>query len=307
MPTPWGLQPYTRRAVDLPSPVLVTGATSGIGAAVAEALVRGGAAVVGIGRSAEKAAAVKARCAGAPGAITMLLGDASLMRDAVRLAAEANAAAGAPFAAVVHCMGTLLVRTATTPEGVDASFTASFLSRFVISEKLALAQGAAIVNVAAAESGKVPSFLRHELAAPGDVGTGMAAHGSAQVANDLFVASLARTAGLRAWGYGPGAVDTDIRREVPRAILCVLSACFAPWTRPPSAAAADIVRLLTDAALPDTGGFASRRGPFTHDPFVLDVQRQDRLVALARSMVAGALGKSAAAGVAAAASGAGKA
>ena len=131
-----------------------------------------------------------------------------------------------------------------------------------------------MVNVAAAESNKLPGFLRHELATPEDVGKGMTAHGSAQLANDLFVASLARTKQLRAWGYGPGAVDTDIRRDIPRLILCMLSPCFAPWTRRPSDAAADILRLLTDASLPDSGGFASRNGTFTHDAFVLDVQQR---------------------------------
>ena len=132
----WGTQPYRRRAVDLPSPVLVTGATSGIGAAVVEALVFGGSHVVGIGRSQQKSDAIKGRCSGASGTLTMLPGDASLMRNAIRLADDANAAAGKPFAAVVHCMGTLLVRATTTSEGIDSSFTASFLSRFAISEKI---------------------------------------------------------------------------------------------------------------------------------------------------------------------------
>lgn len=117
----WGATPFTR-PTSVPSPVLVTGATSGIGAAVAEALVRAGAHVVGVGRSAEKAAAVQAKVAGAPGRVTFVLGDATLMRDALRLAGDANAAAGAPFAAVVHCMGTLSMRATTTHEGLPSSY-----------------------------------------------------------------------------------------------------------------------------------------------------------------------------------------
>jgi NAD(P)-dependent dehydrogenase (short-subunit alcohol dehydrogenase family) len=275
----------------LPSPVLVTGATSGIGAAVVEELLRRGVRVVGIGRSAEKAEALRARCASSAGTLTMLLGDTSLMREAVGLAGKANAAAGKPFSAVIQCMGTLHVRSSVTAEGIEASFTVSFLSRFAVFENLTLAADVVVVNVGASESGNIPSFIRHELAEPKDIGQGMSAHGSAQLANDIWVASLARS-GLRAWGYGPGAVDTDIRRDVPLIIRCLLAPFFAPWTRKPALAAEDIIRLLIDKGLPDTGGFASRHGIFTHNPFVLDRQRQDRLIDLSRAMLSQALQKS---------------
>ena len=94
---------------------------------------------------------------------------------------------------------------------------------------------------------------------------------------------------MRAWGYGPGAVDTDIRREVPSWIAALMRPFFVPWIRKPSESAADIMRLLLDPTLPAAGGFACRKGPFIADPFVLDVQRQDKCVELARGLLESAL------------------
>jgi hypothetical protein len=89
---------------------------------------------------------------------------------------------------------------------------------------------------------------------------------------------------VAAFGYGPGAVDSEIRRELPAIINAVMKPLFAVDTRTPRDAALDIVRLLLDDALPERG-FASRWGLFTHDPFVLDPARQDALVRLGEDLV----------------------
>ena len=42
----------------------------------------------------------------------------------------------------------------------------------------------------------------------------MQSHGQAQLANDLYSLELSRRFGLSVIGYGPGSVDTNIRREL---------------------------------------------------------------------------------------------
>lgn len=279
----WGARPWTSRAPE-PRTAFVSGATSGIGAEVALQLAARGFRVVGVGRSAEKARAVEARAAGLPGSVRVLPADLSRIRACDAVATEAARLASEGYAVVVHCVGALLPSSEPTDEGVDANFATSFLTRVALTDGLPLAPAARIVNVAAAESGELPSAMRAPLGAEADVGSGMRAHGRAQLANDLWVAGLAR-AGRSAWGYGPGAVETDIRRALPVVARALIGPLFRAETRPAAEAAADVVRLALDAALPPAG-FASRDGTFAHHPVVLDPARQDALAGLTRALLA---------------------
>lgn len=262
-----------------PRVAVVTGATSGIGAEVARALATRGFRVIGVGRDAGRARALEARHPG----VKVVTGDLSLMREAGRIAREVNGAAGpGGIGVVVHCAGTLKPKSQPTTEGIDQNFASSFLGRFALTEALELAPGRRIVNVAAAENGELPSWMRADLSKPEHVANGMRSHGQAQLANDLWTASLARR-GWAAFGYGPGSVESGIRREIPALLRIVMGPFFAPETRSAEEAARDIVRLLLDPTLPDSG-FASRDGVFEHDRFIHDTSRQDGLVALARAL-----------------------
>lgn len=283
----FGEGPYETRSIE-PRTALVSGATSGIGAQVAQELSRRGFRVIGIGRSPQKARALEAA---EPG-LKLLTGDIGSLPDAARLAAEANALAGPEgFGVVVHCAGTLKPTSAPNADGVDSNFATSFLGRFALTRGLRLAPGWRLVNVAAAEHGELPSMMRMELRTPADIGSGMRSHGQAQLANDLWTAQLARS-GVAAFGYGPGSVDTEIRRELPTLVTSLMKPVFAVDTRAPRAAALDIVRLVLDRALPDSG-FASRSGVFQHDPFILDATRQEALVRLCDTLLEQAQGEAA--------------
>lgn len=276
----FGQVPYADREGILRVAV-VTGATSGIGARVAVALARRGFRVLGVGRNASAARAIEAEHPG----IRIVLADLGSVRDAQRVATELNAAAGnEQIGIVVHCVGILKPRSRTTSDGVDENFATSFLGRVVLTESLRLAPTFRLVNVGASERGEVPASLRVPLADRNDIGQGMAAHGRAQLANDLWVAALVRQ-GVAAYGYGPGAVETGIRRELPALVRLLLRPLFSVVTRSPEEAAEDILRLLFDGTLPP-GGFASREGLFAHDPFVQDAARQDALLRLVRGIVA---------------------
>jgi len=297
----WGTRPqwgfgratYPERDGIVPHTALVTGATGGIGAEVAVELAARGFRVIGIGRSVDKARAVEHRARQAGGEATILTGDLGSMRRAAQLAREAAQLAPEGFSAVVHCAGTLKPRSVTSEEGIDEGFATSFLSRVCVTAAVSLAEGARLVNVAAAEGGPLPQWLRMELAAPEDIASGMRAHGQAQLANDLWVARLARQ-GVAAFGYGPGSVSTDIRRELPAVMVALMKPLFWAETRSARDAALDVVRLLLDRDLPP-GGFASRDGWFEHDPFVMDAARQDRLAALAEALLRRATARPAAA------------
>lgn len=285
----WGHEPYAARKVSEPRMAFVTGATGGIGAEVAVGLAERGWRVVGLGRSEAKARAVERRASGLPGQITVLTGDLARIAEADRLAAEANGLAGAAgFAAVVHAVGTLKPTSEWTVEGIDENIVTSWLARIATTDGIQLSDEARVVNVAAAESGRLSDRHKVTLAQPSDLGTGMAAHGQAQLANDLWVASLARR-GVPAWGYGPGAVDTEIRRELPPLMRRLMRPLFWADTRAPSDAAADIIRLVLDRSL-QASGFASRTGPFEHDPFIHDEANQDAVRVLAETLLSQARG-----------------
>ncbi|MEM1095146.1 MAG: SDR family NAD(P)-dependent oxidoreductase [Bacteroidota bacterium] len=280
----WGREPYDERGMPEPKVALVTGATGGIGAEVATQLAARGWRVVGMGRSETKARAVERRADSLSVQITVLTGDLSLVAEADRLATEANAlAAPSGFAAVVHAVGTLKPMSQPTAEGIDENIATSWLARAAVTDGIYLADGAHMVNIAAAESGRLSDRFKTVLTEPSHLGTGMTAHGRAQLANDLWAAGLARR-GVAVWGYGPGAVDTGIRRELPPLVRRLMRPLFWADTRRPEDAAADVVRLLLDRSLAPSG-FASRTGPFDHNPFIHDTTNQEAVWRLAQKLL----------------------
>ncbi|MEM6646700.1 MAG: SDR family NAD(P)-dependent oxidoreductase, partial [Bacteroidota bacterium] len=197
----WGREAYEERTVPEPKTALVTGATGGIGAEVATQLAERGWRVVGMGRSEAKARAVERRADSLPGHITVLTGDLLFIAEADRLATEAGALAGpGGFSAIVHAVGTLKPTSKPTAEGIDENIVTSWLSRVAVTGGVQLADGFRMVNIGAAESGRLSDRYKTVLAEPSDLGTSMTAHGRAQLANDLWAAGLARR-GVSVWGY----------------------------------------------------------------------------------------------------------
>lgn len=259
----FGSASYAERALT-PRTALVTGATSGIGSQVALLLANRGFRVIGVGRDARKAAQIAERAKGCPGSIVFAVADLTREIEIRRVASEAADAAGPTgFGLVVHCAGVLKPRSVTTTEGIDENFAASFLGRWRLHQLLSLAPGHRSIVVGAAERAHSNLPETSIPARPSEIGTGLQAHRLAQCANDVWVGDLIAQ-GANAIAYGPGAVETSIRREIPLLFRLLLWPVFVAETRTARDAALDVVRLALDASLPSSG-FADREG-FFHSP-----------------------------------------
>ncbi|WP_375387072.1 SDR family NAD(P)-dependent oxidoreductase [uncultured Amnibacterium sp.] len=266
---------------------VVTGGTDGIGAATALELRRRGADVLILGRSQAKADRLLAEAAGltGPGSMRAMPTDLSLMAN-VTAVARRIAADVEHVDVLVQAAGILLTRTEHTSEGIERDFAVGYLSRFVLLETLAeeraLRPSTRAITIAAS-SRTVPSFARLEFADPAVVRarTGMTSHGQAQLANDLLTAQAADRYGVTAIGFGPGSVDTQIRREVPAVVRAIMKPFFARSTRTPAAVGTQLADIAADPALePGATVFFDRHGRFPIADFIADPERQRDLLSV---------------------------
>ncbi len=141
---------------------LVSGATGGIGQAIALAATAGGARVLAIGRSEEKLEALKARSQ-APERMIPVQADLSLIAS-VRELAEAAELSMAAIDVLVNNVGVLLNEHQLTSEHLETSFATNILGPFVLTEALKesgrLAADGIVINVSS--GGMYGSPLRLE-------------------------------------------------------------------------------------------------------------------------------------------------
>src|SRR5437016_6562005 len=135
--------------------VVLTGASSGIGAAAAVELGRLGATVVPVGRSAPRLAAVaeQVRAAGGTTASTEIADLSSL--EQVRALARRLLARHAEIHVLVNNAGTVAARRARTPEGYGKTFAVNHLAPFLLTnlliERMRDSAPARVVTTASAE------------------------------------------------------------------------------------------------------------------------------------------------------------
>ncbi|MFF0889604.1 SDR family NAD(P)-dependent oxidoreductase [Streptomyces sp. NPDC003456] len=268
---------------------VITGGTDGIGAATARAMRDRGAEVVIIGRSPAKAASMEKEPALNGGSLRALTADFSSMtqvRSVVRQLAENHR----HIDFLVHAVGILITKAQYTDEGLEKDFAVSYLSRYVFLEEAAalglIGPATRMVNIAASAP-EVPRYARMEFDDLGAVRarTGMKAHGQAQLANDLLTAQAADRYGITAVGYGPGAVNTSIRREVPKILQAVMKPFYARATRQPQDVAADLLALLVDEPTPlSSTTFANRNGRFAPSAYLADPHRQADLLSISEAL-----------------------
>lgn len=276
---------------------VVTGGTDGIGAATALELARRGAQVWIIGRSQNKGERVVAAAAQSDGqgSLQFLQADFGLMSNVIATVGQLQERLPR-IDLLLHAVGILIAHKAHTAEGIEQDFAVGYLSRFVMTKALRerglLDRESLMLNLAASGP-RIPKMARMEFddLAAVEARYGMQSHGQAQMANDLFSLAASERWGLSVIGYGPGSVDTSIRRELPSLIVTLMKPFFAFTTRKPAQVGLQLAELIEQQAPPPGATwFFHKRGRFTPDPFVLDTGRQRALWSVSEALEQKALG-----------------
>lgn len=202
---------------------LVTGASAGIGRAIARAAAAGGATVLAVARDGARLERLgDGPGIRAPGRIEALPADLSLCSATARLI-ERLGVDGRRIDVLVNNAGVLCNDFSLTAEGLERSFVVNLLSHYQLTEGLiasdALAPGAVVVNMSSGGMYNVPLGLPGmDARAPAQhVGTlAYARHKRAQVVlSDAWQRRLA-PAGRRSYVMHPGWVATDgVRESLP--------------------------------------------------------------------------------------------
>jgi NAD(P)-dependent dehydrogenase (short-subunit alcohol dehydrogenase family) len=138
---------------------VVTGATSGIGLAIARQLVESGAGLIGIGRSEERCrgAEMKLRALFPDARIDYVIADLSLQGEVRRAAGEVRALLAqqkkAGLDGLVNNAGTFTYWLALTPEGFEMQWAVNHLAPFLLTlELLPVLQSAPLARVVTVSS-----------------------------------------------------------------------------------------------------------------------------------------------------------
>jgi NAD(P)-dependent dehydrogenase (short-subunit alcohol dehydrogenase family) len=220
---------YTRVAV-------VTGATAGIGRAVAIRLASQGFGVVGVGRDERRGAALLDALAIATPSVyaathRFLRADLASMAGTANLA-DAVGEATDRVDALVCCAGVFALRPEWTEEGLERAFALNYLSRFLLVGRSdpALRGSPSARIVLVANAGQYPDRVDLDDPHYRHGRRGLQVGARTQVANDLLAVELAeryRETSVAATCVFPGVLRTDVFRHgvgVPRALAGLLSA-----------------------------------------------------------------------------------
>jgi NAD(P)-dependent dehydrogenase (short-subunit alcohol dehydrogenase family) len=201
---------------------VVTGASSGIGKAAAEALAARGFRIIGQGRDPGRCSAAEAdiRKASATGEVTMLRADLSLMAETARLAGEI-AALTDRIDVLVNNAGGMASELVITAEGNDANFAGNHLGPFLLTNRLIpLLRAAAadsppgsvrIVNTSSDGSEMIEGIDLSDLQRLEDwsPGYGYCASKLANVAHARALAGRLAAEGIVAHSAHPGTADSN--------------------------------------------------------------------------------------------------
>ncbi len=268
--------------------IVVTGATSGIGLATTEALVRQGAHVIGVGRSAQRCRAAEQNLAAIhsdAGSVAYCTADLTLQSEVHRLADEIRSIIArrgrAALDGLVNNAGTFTYWLVLTSEGFETQWAVNYLAPFLLTlELLPLLQAAPAGRVVTTSSeSHVHTVLNWNDIQLRRRYNGLRAYSQTKLADVLFTAELNRRLGadstVRAFAADPGLVKTDIGLKGTPALVQWI------WERrraggiSPEEAARGIVFLLGEPSIQNSHAVYWRHGK----PRMPSRQAQDRSAA----------------------------
>jgi NAD(P)-dependent dehydrogenase (short-subunit alcohol dehydrogenase family) len=231
---------------------LVTGATSGIGKATAQALASQGATVVIVGRNREKTKA----CAAEIGAADYLLADLSVQAEVRRLAAEFRHRYSR-LHVLVNCAGALFGERRVTADGLEAVFALNHLAPFLLTNLLfdvMIASTPARVLTVTSGYHKLGQIAWDDLQLERRY-SGTRAYGQSKLSNVLFTYELARRlagTGVTANCWTPGPVATNFGQDWT--LNALFFRLFSRFFLTPAQAVEPLVRLAVNPALEGLSG-----------------------------------------------------
>lgn len=263
--------------------VLVTGATSGIGAETALGLAQAGARVGIVGRDAgrTRAAAEHIRAA-VPGAeVDRFVADLASQAEIRRLAADIRARYSR-LDVLVNNAGAIFDRHALTPDGIERTWALDHLAYVQLSlELLDLLKASAparIVNVAS-EAHRRGRIAFDDLGHAGNFGA-MAVYSQAKLGNVLFSAALARRlagTGVTCNALHPGVIASGFAADTG-GWFGVAWRLVRPFMKSPEDGSATSIHLASAKAVGDvTGAYFKNRRPATPSARARDTALQERV------------------------------
>lgn len=245
---------------------LVTGASSGIGAAAAMALARDGYRIIALGRDRDRmAGSIAAIRAASPDArIDTVFGDLAVMAEAARMAREVAALTPRIDRLILNAGGILAERQETA-DGFEATFAGNHLGHFLLTTRLLPLlprhDGAQIIATSSVGHRIVKHIEWDDLQSRKHY-RAFQAYGLAKLCNILFARELAKRLaddGIAANAVHPGVIASNFLATTPVYMRAVLR-LIAPLIGTPAAGADTIVWLATDpAAAGETGGYWAKR------------------------------------------------
>jgi NAD(P)-dependent dehydrogenase (short-subunit alcohol dehydrogenase family) len=276
---------------------VVTGATSGIGYALAQTLLKERAAIIGVGRSKERCGQAEQRLRSQfPEAqLAYCVADLSLQREVRQLAQEIGdilRAWDAPgLDGLVNNAGAFTFWRTITAEGFETQWAVNHLAPFLLTHKLLpllqLSEKAKVITVSSGSHRNIAlnwddiQLLRFY--------NPLRAYKQTKLANVLFTLELNRRLGpnsnVRAFAADPGLSNTGMGEKTG----FILAGWYWQYRRrkgiPAEESAAGIASLLLNPQAAESGEIYWKHGsPVAPDPHALDPVASERLWRISASM-----------------------
>ncbi len=277
--------------------IVVTGATSGIGLATVDALVRQGTSVIGVGRSAERCRQVEEhlRRLNPETRLAYCVADLGLQNQ-VHALADAITERLAEFGVdhldgLINNAGTFSYWLTLTEEGFELQWAVNHLAPFLLTHLLMpllrRAPSARVVTVSSASH--YNTRLRWDDIQLRRRYNGLLAYKQTKLANILFTVELNRRLGeqsaIRAFAADPGLVNTDIGLKDSSLISRLVWNIRRRGGKPPEVAAKGLIFLVGDPSL-DTAKDVYWRDGYLKIPsrYARDLQAAQRLWKISEQM-----------------------